>query len=107
LKVWVNKINIDLGKGSRCETNEILKNKCCSNIVLYITLDGAELCDGISHITAGVKIMDGRAIDQKTGIPVCTVNDEAFGRIFLNQSHNYCFALKTLLGTIEGIQRIQ
>jgi hypothetical protein len=51
--------------------------------------------------------MDGRAIDQKTGIPVCTVNDEAFGRIFLNQSHNYCFALKTLLGTIEGIQRIQ
>ncbi len=47
-----------------------------------ITLDGAELCNGISHITAGIKITDRRAIDPMTGIPLSTVDDEAFGGIF-------------------------
>jgi hypothetical protein len=33
------------------------------SVELSITLDGAELCNGISHLTAGIKITDGRAID--------------------------------------------
>ncbi len=68
------------------------------SIELCITLDGAELCDGISHLTAGIKITDPRAIDPKNGIPLCTVNDEHLGRIFANQSRNYCFAMKSLIG---------
>jgi hypothetical protein len=29
-----------------------------TNIELYITLDGAELCDGISNLKAGIKVTD-------------------------------------------------
>jgi hypothetical protein len=65
---------------------------------LSITLDGAELCDGISHLTAGIKITDGRAIDPQTGVPLCTADDDTFGTIFTNQSRNFCFAIKSLIG---------
>jgi hypothetical protein len=54
------------------------------SVELSITLDGAELCDGISHNTAGIKIMDRRAIDPVTGIPISTLNDDTFGRFFCN-----------------------
>ena len=64
---------------------------------ISITLDGAELCDGISHLTAGIKVTDGRAIDPQTGIPFCT-DDGTFSRIFTNQSQNFCFAMKSLIG---------
>ncbi len=37
-----------------------------------MTLDGAELCDYLSHLTAGVKIVDKRAIDPRTKLPLCT-----------------------------------
>ncbi len=42
--------------------------------------------------------MDRRAINPLIGVPLSTVDDETFGRIFSNQSHNYCFAMKSLLG---------
>jgi hypothetical protein len=32
------------------------------------------------------------------GVELCTVNHEHFGRIFANQSRNYCFAMKSLIG---------
>ncbi len=67
-------------------------------VELSITLDGAELCDGISHLTAGIKITNGRAIDPRSGIPLCTVHHETFGRMFSNQSRNFCFAMKSLIG---------
>jgi hypothetical protein len=35
-----------------------------------ITLDGADLSRDISHITAGIKINDPRAIDPKSRIPI-------------------------------------
>jgi hypothetical protein len=35
-----------------------------------ITLDGADLSRNISHVTAGIKINDPRAIDPKSGIPI-------------------------------------
>jgi hypothetical protein len=66
-------------------------------VELCITLDGAELCDGIQHLTAGVKITDKRAIDPKDGAPL-SISDGVLGRIFKVQSRNYCFAMKSLLG---------
>jgi len=65
-------------------------------VELCFTLDGAELCKGIQHLTAGVKITDARAIDPKDGTPLCSKG--VFGRIFKVQSRNYCFAMKSLLG---------
>jgi hypothetical protein len=73
---------------------EIAQN---DSVELCITLDGAELCDGICHLTAGVKITDRRAIDPRNGSPLSSVDDE-FGRIFNVQSRNYCFPVKSLLG---------
>jgi hypothetical protein len=35
-----------------------------------ITLDGADLSRNISHVTAGIKMNDPRAIEPKTGIPI-------------------------------------
>jgi hypothetical protein len=64
---------------------------------LSFTLDGADLCDGITHLTAGIKVTDGRAIDPRDGSPL-SMDDVSFGRIFNNQSRNYCFAMKSLIG---------
>jgi hypothetical protein len=69
-----------------------------SQCELSITLDSAEHCDGISHLTAGIKITDGRAIDPQTGVPLCTAYDDNFGSIFSNQSRNFCFVIKSLIG---------
>jgi hypothetical protein len=66
------------------------------SVELCITLNGTDLCDGLQHLTAGVKITDHRAIDPKDGTPLST--DGIFGRIFKVQSRNYCFAMKSLLG---------
>jgi len=68
------------------------------SIEICMTLDGAELCDGISHLTAGIKISDHQAIDPRDGSPLSTMPDGAFGRIIKVQSRNYYFAMKTLLG---------
>jgi hypothetical protein len=43
-----------------------------SSIEICITLDGAELCDYLSHLTAGVKVVDKRAIDPRSKKPLCT-----------------------------------
>jgi len=68
------------------------------SVELSITLDGAELCDGISHLTAGIKVTDPRAINPRDGSPLCMTTDEIMGRMFQNQSRNNCFALKSLIG---------
>jgi hypothetical protein len=68
------------------------------SVEMCITLDGAELCDGISHLTAGIKVTDPRAIDPRDGSPLCLNNVENYGRIFNNQSRNYCFAMQSLIG---------
>jgi hypothetical protein len=52
------------------------------SVELSITLYGAELCNGISHRTAGIKVTDGRAIDPRDGTPLCTMDDDSFGRLF-------------------------
>jgi hypothetical protein len=68
-----------------------------SSVELCITLDGAELCDGIGHLSAGIKVTDRQAIDPRDGTPLSFVEGK-FGRIFNVQSKNYCFAIKSLLG---------
>jgi hypothetical protein len=68
------------------------------SVEICMTLDGAELCDGLSHLTAGIKISDHRAIDARDGVPLSSLADGVFGRIFKVQSRNYCFAMKSLLG---------
>ncbi len=39
-------------------------------VEICMTLDGAELCDGLSHLTAGIKISDAQAIDQEMEFPL-------------------------------------
>jgi hypothetical protein len=68
-----------------------------NSVELCITLDGTELCDGICHLTAGIKITDKRAVNHHDGSPLSSLDDD-FSRIFNVQSRNYCFAVKSLLG---------
>jgi hypothetical protein len=56
-----------------------------------MTLDGAELCDGISYLTGGVKVTDSRVIDPMDGTPMCFTDDIGLAQIFKTQSRNYCF----------------
>jgi hypothetical protein len=65
-----------------------------------MTLDGAKLCDGILHITTGIKITDRRAIDPRDGSPLCSSIDGLVGRIFKVQSPNYCFTFRLCSGKI-------
>jgi len=67
------------------------------SVELNVTFDGAEICDGLCHLTAGIKMTDGRAVDPTDGMPLSFM-EEGVGRLFNTQSRNYCFALKSLLG---------
>jgi hypothetical protein len=42
--------------------------------------------------------MDGSAIDPQMGVPLCTADDDSIGSISTNQSQNFCFAIKSLIG---------
>jgi hypothetical protein len=39
-------------------------------VCFAITLDGAELSRNVGHVTAGVKMIDPRAIDPRTKLPI-------------------------------------
>jgi hypothetical protein len=56
-----------------------------------ITLDGADLSRNITHVTAGIKINDPRAIDPVSGIPI-GMEDSA-----KVQSRELCFPAKILI----------
>jgi hypothetical protein len=49
------------------------------SVEFCITLDDAELCKGLSHLMAGVKITDPRAIDPRDEVPISCMNG-VFGR---------------------------
>lgn len=49
-----------------------------STVEISITLDGAELCDYKSHLTAGIKVTDRRAIDPRTNIPLCSETGKVY-----------------------------
>jgi hypothetical protein len=54
------------------------------------------LCNYINYLTAGVKILDKRAIDLCLGRPLCSRMDNLLG--FSCQSQNFCFIFKSLIG---------
>ncbi len=56
-----------------------------------ITLDGADLSRNISHVTAGIKINDPRAVDPISGIPIGMEDSTKV------QSRELCFPLKVLI----------
>jgi hypothetical protein len=56
-----------------------------------ITLDGADLSQNISHVTAGIKINDPRAVDPISGIPIGMEDSTKV------QSRELCFPLKVLI----------
>ena len=58
------------------------------NIKIAITLDGADLSRNIQHVTAGIKIVDPRAVNPVTGIPIGLEGV---------QSREFCFPMKILL----------
>jgi hypothetical protein len=68
------------------------------SVELCITLDGAELKKDLCHLSFGVKITDGHAINPRDGLPLAYCEDGIFGNIFNVQSRNFCFVMKTLLG---------
>jgi hypothetical protein len=45
------------------------------SVELCITLDGAEICKDLSHLTFGIKVTDGRAIDPRDGTPLAHSQD--------------------------------
>ena len=55
-------------------------------VMLTYTLDGAQLTNELGHLTGGIKIVDPRAIDPSTGIPI------AISGKF--QSRDLCFVLQ-------------
>ena len=63
-------------------------------------LDGAELCNGISHLAAGLKVMDVCAIDPHMGVPLgsikagSAINFFEFSNI---QSHDFCAILQMII----------
>jgi hypothetical protein len=56
-----------------------------------------ELCDGLCHLTAGIKVKNLRVINPKDGSALSSIDDGLVGWIVRNQSRNYCFAVKSLL----------
>jgi hypothetical protein len=71
--------------------DDVAKNPAEPPVEFSITLDGADLSRNISHVTAGIKINDPRAIDPRTGIPI-----GRDGSIPV-QSRELCFPCKILI----------
>ena len=59
-----------------------------SSVELAFTLDGAVLTKNLSHVTAGIKIVDTRAID-----PITKLHIDKF------QSRDLCFPFKIILAS--------
>lgn len=68
------------------------------SVEICVTLDGVEMCDYLNHLTAGVKIVDKRAADPRSGRLLCTYMENLLGSSFACQSRNFCFILKSLIG---------
>ncbi len=68
------------------------------SVEVSITPDGAELCDGLCHLTAGIKVTDPRAVDPRDGKRLSCLYSKRLGRFlhaidngtksFLNKTNN-------------------
>ena len=63
-------------------------------VLIAHTLDGAVLTDALSHVTAGVKIVDLRAKDVWSGMEHVFMNDEGYKW----QSANLCYPVQMVFG---------
>ncbi len=66
------------------------------SVELCVTMDGAVLTSALSHLTAGVKITDHRAVDPRTGLPLCSRLNNVTHHD--SQSRNNCFVMKSMIG---------
>ncbi len=80
------------------KTSQLYEVAPRESVEICVTLDGAELCGYLNHLTAGVKIVDKRAVDPRSGRPLCTYTENLLGSSFACQSRNFCFILKSLIG---------
>jgi hypothetical protein len=69
----------------------IAKDGNAPKVQIAITLDGADLSRNITHVTAGIKIIDPRAIDPRSGLPIGMVGSTKV------QSRELCFVFKIVL----------
>jgi hypothetical protein len=60
-------------------------------VQLACTLDGADISRFVSHVTAGIKILDPRAIDPMTNLPIGLAGSKKV------QSRDLCFPFKMIL----------
>jgi hypothetical protein len=69
----------------------IARDANAPKVQIAITLDGADLSRNITHVTAGIKIIDPRAIDPRSGLPI---GMEGSTKV---QSRELCFVFKIVL----------
>ena len=74
----------DLGKDAQSGSET-------SKVMLAVTLDGAVLTKYLSHVTLGIKLIDPRSIDPRTGKP-CFLDGEGY------QTRRACFICWMLIG---------
>lgn len=55
-------------------------------VLLSSTLDGAQLTNNLGQVVAGVKIVDPRATDPATGLPLClySITLDCFNEVFVS-----------------------
>jgi hypothetical protein len=56
------------------------------SVELCITLEGAELCKGLSYLSLKVKITDKCAMNPRDGMPLRETQDRIFGNLFIMQA---------------------
>lgn len=71
--------------------DEILDDPSEGPVLLAITLDGADLSRNYTHVTCGIKIVDPRAIDPLSGLPIGIQGSRAV------QSRDLCHAFQIVL----------
>ena len=71
--------------------DKILNDPSEGPILLAITLDGADLSRNYTHVTCGIKIVDPRAIDPLSGLPIGIQGSRAV------QSRDLCHAFQIVL----------
>jgi hypothetical protein len=71
--------------------DEVARDPDAAPVQFSITLDGADLSRNISHVTAGIKMNDPRAVDPISGIPIGWEDSTKV------QSRELCFPMKILI----------
>ena len=76
--------------------DEVLDNPWEGPVQMAITLEGAGLSRNYTHVTCGVKVMDPRAIDPESGLPIGITGSRAV------QSRDLCHPFQIVLSKDTG-----